>query len=297
MSQETQISTNELLRKLTETFEKTASKLKEEIYEKIQIENYKLFKYIKEQNTKLEILENKYSDLSETVKNIDRKLRKNNVLIFGLNVKKTQVINFEETVLNTINNLLSTDFKLAEINNIYPVKTEKGNPIKVEFISYLRKQEIFKNVDKLKGKHIFVANDLSFEDRQDRKILVEHLKEAKIKKYSAKIVNNKLVINGEIYSAQQLKGVTEDQIPPYVPQLNQTPISTPTTPIQLRESHNFDFDVNQKSPKVFTRREILSPKNPPLKRHKITEQDSYSIPQLRSRLNSKNKNDMSEMKI
>ncbi|KAJ8932372.1 hypothetical protein NQ314_014739 [Rhamnusium bicolor] len=76
---------------------------------------------------------------------------------------------------------------------------------RVELLSYNKKLEILKNGKNLKGTGLYVSPDLTHQELADRRVLIENLKLAREKQYSAKIVKNKLVINGKTYNADQLK--------------------------------------------------------------------------------------------
>ncbi|KAG5882233.1 hypothetical protein JTB14_037334 [Gonioctena quinquepunctata] len=76
----------------------------------------------------------------------------------------------EETTL-TLNNILGTDIKLEDINNIYPIG-ELGlqeNPIVLKFVFSLKKQDLYKNIQSLNGTGIAISNDTSYEERQNIK--------------------------------------------------------------------------------------------------------------------------------
>nr|CAI5840255.1 unnamed protein product [Callosobruchus analis] len=62
-----------------------------------------------------------------------------------------------------------------------------------------------KNVKKLKGSGIYIDDDLNQHDRQIRKQLYQHLKEARAKNMFAKIRGNKLQINDDFYTLEELE--------------------------------------------------------------------------------------------
>ena len=100
-------------------------------------------------------------------------------------------------------------------------------PIKVKFSTYLKKSLILLNLYKMKGTKISVAHDLCYNDRIDHKILRDHLKQAKAKNYPAKIKGNKLFVNNDIYTVQQLKQM---QLEPTEESVNNTPRISQTSP-------------------------------------------------------------------
>lgn len=65
--------------------------------------------------------------------------------------------------------------------------------------------EIFKNAKKLKGTTIWLSNDLTQKEQEEKKTLTKHLKAAKEKGYRARIWRNKLIINNEEYEIEDLE--------------------------------------------------------------------------------------------
>lgn len=200
---ESQLSNNDLYSKLLSAINQQGEVIKKDIKEYIKIENAKITKVLEEQNKKIEILEKKYNDIESNQLNLERLMRKNNIVIFGLEVKLEQ--NLCQTVLKKLNEILEINLKEEDLNNIYTIKTDKGIPIKIEFLSYLKKSLIFKNIHKLKNTQIFIANDLCYKDRIQLKILQKHQKLAKSKNLPTKIIGQKLLVNGEFFTADQLE--------------------------------------------------------------------------------------------
>lgn len=140
---------------------------------------------------------------------LERRIRKNNVILFGLSLDGTDLA---EQVLQKLNDLFETAFTIAEINNVYKIGKSKSPPVIVEFVSFLRKSEIFKKPDKLRalrGTGISIAHDLCQEDRKNMKILRQHLREVRAKGQEAKIVGTKLKIGDRFYSAAELNNPSE----------------------------------------------------------------------------------------
>ncbi|KAG5858341.1 hypothetical protein JTB14_012551, partial [Gonioctena quinquepunctata] len=102
------------------------------------------------------------------------------------------------------NSILGINLNEQDSNNIFPLNPDAEAPIKLEFLSYLKKRKLFENVHKLKGSKITILNDMCYEDRNNYKILQQHIKEARSKQLSAKIKGLRLIVDGESYTAQQL---------------------------------------------------------------------------------------------
>ncbi|KAJ8937999.1 hypothetical protein NQ318_015496, partial [Aromia moschata] len=155
-------------------------------------------------NIKIVALEQEKSELKKKLSAIERKSKRNNFIIFGVDEDVIEILSF---ILNIITEKLNTSIVNQDINNIYRVGqrgVQKSRPILLELVSNLKKQEIVKQLYKLKGTGIFFSNDLLPQDREENKVLHHQLKLAKEKQYNAKIIKNKLIVNGESYSYQEL---------------------------------------------------------------------------------------------
>ncbi|KAJ8966899.1 hypothetical protein NQ314_003245 [Rhamnusium bicolor] len=150
----------------------------------------------------IEELKEENQQLRKENKFLQRKVRKNNIVIYGINVND----NLSDTVINTLNNLLEISISEQDINDIYRIgKINNKQPLLVELISYQKKRLILNNAKKLKGKNIFIAEDQCWEDRNITKTLVTNLKIAKAKGKNAQIKGNKLIIENQAYTAEELQ--------------------------------------------------------------------------------------------
>lgn len=169
----------------------------EEIQEKFKHE-------IKQIDVKVELLEEENRKLKNQLSNTQKQLKKYNIFVYGVDEKETDLKN----VVEIIKNKLNINFEAYDIRDILRIgkKLEnKTRPILVELSSYNKKLEILKNSGNLKGTGLYVCPDLTQQELEERKILIENLKAARAKEYSAKIVKNKLVVNGESFNVDQLK--------------------------------------------------------------------------------------------
>lgn len=154
---------------------------------------------------KVVTLENENKELNKKLIIVERKLKTNNIIIFGIEENILDLLSFVKKIIIETLEVKITDL---EINNIYRIgqkSTNKLRPVKLELVTNLKKQEIFREVSKLKNTGIVFSNDLLPQEREEQKVLRYHLKTAREKQYNAKIVKNKLVINGDTYSYEDLK--------------------------------------------------------------------------------------------
>ncbi|CAG9765614.1 unnamed protein product [Ceutorhynchus assimilis] len=180
--------------------QKQTKELKEEFNKKIKPIDRKV-----EENT------SRILKLEERNIVLERKLRKNNVIIFGLeNQQQESLANY---VIAKINTLFELNLELTDINNIYQLNRDPKSPVIIEFSTFLKKLEIFKSTEKLKElrKHkISVSNDMCPENRRDHKILRKHFKLAKESNKTCKIQGLRIQIEDKWYTAADLEYSPEE---------------------------------------------------------------------------------------
>lgn len=184
---------NKLFKLLCENSSQQTNEIKTEIKGSIKEVTYEINK-----------LKDQVQELETRCLLLERKSRKNNIVIFGLEVKQNDLV---EKTVNTINDLFQINLIQSELNNVYKIGGKDTAPIIVEFKSFLRKSEVFKDPSKLKllkESSISVANDLCKEDRETQKILRKHMREAIRDGKQARIRGNKLEIEGDIFTVQDI---------------------------------------------------------------------------------------------
>lgn len=168
----------------------------EELNRKIDTNIEELNQKLVEANLKITELKEENSTLKQKVNVLEKKIKSNNVVIFGLNDIKEEKL-LEDTVTH-ISNLLNVNITDTDIGNIYRPKSQHTHsPIVVQFTTYRKKYEIFQNINKLKGTGIFIRHDMTQEEREINSFLREKLKEATSKNHKARIKGKNLIIDGK----------------------------------------------------------------------------------------------------
>lgn len=186
---------NKIIKTIIEVSEQQTQSLKSEIIELKKILN-----------------ETKHSQSIDVLKNkclyLEKQIKKNNIIIFGLDTT-TDLVN---NTLNTLKDLLAVDICKNDIDDIYAIgRVNIRRPIIVRFISHLKKKEILNNCRRLKGTGVAIAEDLTYEERAKNKILRKHLLQARASNLNAYIKGDKLFVNGEPFTAEELdRGETND---------------------------------------------------------------------------------------
>lgn len=150
------------------------------------------------------------NDNGSLFKRLTNTYGRNNLVIF--NIKETSnetTAELLQIVLQLFSSKLNINIEARDIDNIFRMGRVKGmRPILLKLQSFLQKLEILKVSKKLKGTNIVISNDFSEEVRKIRKKLIPFLMKARDEKHLAYLRNDKLVINGKMFSLENcLKGL------------------------------------------------------------------------------------------
>lgn len=150
-------------------------------------------------------LERTVDEYKQKFELVDKLRRKNNIVIHGIDQASTLD---QPALLGVVQDLFKNRLGIAlertEVNNLFLVG-KKREIVKVELLSFLRKIEILNNSRKLKGTTVYISHDLSKPEQEIQKVLRQHLRLAKEKKYKAYIRGSVLIVNGDKYTAEQLQ--------------------------------------------------------------------------------------------
>lgn len=218
--------------------------------------------------TKVLGLEKQEKRNSDQILHLQRELKKNNLIIFGLEEEE------EEDLLSKIIDLFNTTLKLkvteSDINNVFRFgRKNKSRPILVKFITCYKKTAVLKQGSLLKTTQISISNDLIKEDREKQKVLREHLKTARGAYPDAKIVKNQLLVNNKYYTVNELIAIsnqnTIQENEPLNKVLKTNAVSTANYQLQNPESPTRNPEISLTSvPAAVT---IRSDRQDPPKQH------------------------------
>ncbi|KAG5899694.1 hypothetical protein JTB14_030091 [Gonioctena quinquepunctata] len=178
----------------------------EELKLALQATEVKLTLKIEEINHRLIQVERENEELKSRVEKLERK--KNSIIIFGFEREERYIT--VESILILMKNLLHIELVESDFNNIYPLGNTYKSPVKVEFTSYLKKIEVLRSTENLKGTSISIAHDLTEQQRIEFKILRKHFHAAKQdKNNTCYIRNNRLHVNNRIFTPSDLENLEE----------------------------------------------------------------------------------------
>lgn len=215
---------NEIKKEFNKLFEEI-KKNRTDLKHCIEASEIRILLKIEEINERVKSLEKENERLNKKVEYLEREVKRNSILIYGLDLEEDYTI---DHVCTKIANILEIPLSSLDINDFTILNVPK-HPLKINLISNIKKKEIFKNCKKLKGTNIGISNDLTYNQRQDYKILKEHLKVAREQKEQKSFIrNNKLYVGNDEYTVEALKKLT-----------NSKPVATsePSTPTQQYISH------------------------------------------------------------
>lgn len=225
---ENEESLDKLWRKICDKIESCKNELKNEIKASearviLEIENIK---------ARLNKLEKENSELANRVEAIEKQNKKKNILVFGL--VRQEEIDIKK-VCEEINRSLGTNITEKDISDFFYLGNKEKSPLKLEFVSYNTKRDIFKNIKALKGTKLVIANDLTSKQQTEQKILRKHLALARQNNSTNSYIRgSKLYINYKPYSVEELERNEFEE----VENLRPRPGSAPGTPTSSHKLNN-----------------------------------------------------------
>ncbi|KAI5734481.1 hypothetical protein M8J77_006986 [Diaphorina citri] len=136
------------------------------------------------------------------IKNLEKKHRRRNIIIYGLNEDDNENFTTLKDKVNWLfNEKMELNIKIEEIDDFFRLgkKRDEGKirPIIIKMISSWRKNEIMNNRRKLKGTRIFIENDMSEEEMEEKKNMIAEMRELKSKGHDAYIKGRTLIVKKE----------------------------------------------------------------------------------------------------
>ena len=188
-----------MLQQMNQNLQKLDTKMEKilEEVEDLKRENKQLKEHIATQDHRISLLE--------------RKARKKNLIIKGIIDEKEETM--EETIEKTKNLLLimkitiDINEDIDDVRRIGTFRDDANRPILVKLTREKKKMEILGQTKMLKGTKIWVDEDFTKVVQNERRMLIPHLIRARQQGFKAVLKYNKIIINDEIYSSQDLENV------------------------------------------------------------------------------------------
>lgn len=115
-------------------------------------------------------LEGKIESQNRTISNLQREIRKKNLILIGLQETENSQAGLEDIVIKFFNEKLNVGCKTEEIDEIFRLgkNMNKSRPIKVCFTTMKRRNIVLNNRKLIFGTNIYIREDLPFQIRQER---------------------------------------------------------------------------------------------------------------------------------
>lgn len=160
---------------------------------------------------RVEELERENTELKNKIENLERVTRKKNIVIFGM--ERKDPIPSVDVFAEELSSLLKITIDSTDIIDLHSLGNETTSPLKVELLSYSKKQRILSQGYQLKGTEIKIAHDLTQAQREDFTVLKKYLVQARNNNKKAAIKGQRLIIEGKSYTANQLRTEKFDKTP------------------------------------------------------------------------------------
>lgn len=154
------------------------------------------------------------NEVNKRVEILEREIRKKNLVIHGLQEtdnEEPQMLQrkVQEVLIKT--GVQIKEEELSEVRRMGILKNNKARPTFVQLASGKKRTEILKGGHNLKGSNVYINEDYSKEIQTQRRELIYHMKKAREQGNNAKINYNKLTINGEVYTIEQVRNWTKNE--------------------------------------------------------------------------------------
>lgn len=148
----------------------------------------------------ISLLDSKDKIVESQIKNLDREMRKRNIVIYGIADQQSGYWEIENCICSLLREKLGLEIAGTDIDFIRRLgrwRDDKNLPILLGFTTFRMKVLTMQNVHKLRGSQIFISNDFPKEVRAIRKNLWPQLVEARNAGKQARLVYDKLIIKEE----------------------------------------------------------------------------------------------------
>lgn len=170
-----------------------------QINEKMSVMSLEM-KQMREENTKLK---EQVARQENKIERLEREVRRKNIVIKGVsddeNENESEIEQKVCTVIQKIGVSVDNKVDIDGIRRIGKYATQGKRPILVKLTKESKGSEILRNAKNLRGTEIWINEDYPKSIREERRLLVPQLKEARNKGHRAYIRYNRLVINNEVY--------------------------------------------------------------------------------------------------
>lgn len=162
---------------------------------------------LKKQN---KILEARIKMQEKHMEEMEKELRKRKIVIQGIKEEEDEsnLIMYEKVrvLMREMGITINMEQEIEEMRRLgkKDINKKGTRPILVEFGSLKKKKEVMNNKKNLKNARVWIADDYPKTILEERKELLKHMKKAREEGCRANIIYNKVIIDGESYTVEQI---------------------------------------------------------------------------------------------
>lgn len=164
---------------------------------------------IKEMKEENKNLRERVVKQEERIQHLEREVRKKNLIIKGIVDGEGEDENETRDKIVAVVQKIGVDIDVKgdvdEVRRIGKYRPQQKRPILVKLTKESTRRTVLKNAKKLKGTDIWIDEDYPREVQEERRRLMPRMKEARENGCKAIVKYNKLIINGEVHTAEELK--------------------------------------------------------------------------------------------
>lgn len=174
--------------------------------------NTQVIKELKHENQRLKQV---IREQEERIEMIEKEQKRNNIIIQGVDDKENEdekmVRAKVQHIMEKINAEVQVETDIVEIRRLGVFKPNKKRPILAKLRTWNHKMKIFKEAKNLKGSDIWINEEFTKKVLEERKYLVQHLKQARQQGQQATLRYNKLIVDGKGYSAEDFTDFAKER--------------------------------------------------------------------------------------
>lgn len=189
----------------TERIESIETKI-DKVYSEMEVTR-KEHQELKKQN---KILEARIKMQEKHMEEMEREIRKRKIVIQGINEEEDEsnLILYEKVrlLMREMGITINMEQEIEEMRRLGKKDTNKKGtrPILVEFGSLRKKKEVMSKKRNLKNTKVWITDDYPKTILEERKELLKYMIKAREEGCRANITYNKVIINGESYTVEQI---------------------------------------------------------------------------------------------
>ncbi|XP_044760480.1 uncharacterized protein LOC123317918 [Coccinella septempunctata] len=178
-------------------FEKYGELIRDEMRREIGVLKEEINSY----KIKVHRLEEENKNLKEKIQQMDKRSRRNNLIIYGI---KSEGNNVEEETKKLLEDKLEINCPEEIIRDIYKLGKGELSPILLQAYNQKSIHRILNSAHKLKNSGVNLAPDYTPEEREARRTLVKRMREEKERGNQSYIRGNALIINNQKHTLEEI---------------------------------------------------------------------------------------------